>query len=372
MGVGLYEFESHRPHKDDWLQDRSSFLLLLRWLIPKVFVYLQAKYNYYKLKPTKIIVMRRLSAILLLAAAFITSCGQSTKKETRLFDCDYVTTPGDSVLATEIINVLKNEAAVKEVSTPELMVIAGRSLLGKEYVAGTLDGGEKEILTLYLNNTDCILFVEACTNLARAAVNPKFPENNFLSYAADVLQTRYRDGKTEHYSDRIHYTTEWIRQAQANGILEDKTLEFGGEVYDHPINFMSNNIAYYKQIQNAATNEEAAADLARIKEIENTLNQTPQYYIKDVNIVKAEPFIQTGDIIGYMAATEGLDIAHVAMAYVTDPDGNVVYGPHDSNAKVGFMHASMAEMQVVIDHQSISDYAKGRKSITGICVARVK
>lgn len=316
--------------------------------------------------------MRRLSAILILAAIFFSSCGQNTKKETRLFDCDYLTTPEDSVLATDIINTLRSEIGNGKTDTPELMALAGRNLLGKEYVAGTLDGSENEVLTLFLNKTDCILFVEACTNLARAAKNPVYPENNFLSFAANTLQTRYRDGKSSHYSDRIHYTTEWIRQGQANGILEDKTQEFGGQVFDHPIGFMSNNIAYYRQIANADNDTVAASDLAVIKKIEDKLNETPQYYIKDVDIVKAEPFIQTGDIIGYMAATEGLDIAHVVMAYVTDADGKVVYGPHGAGVTVGFMHASMAEMQVVIDKQSISDYAKGRKSITGICIARVK
>lgn len=316
--------------------------------------------------------MIRLSFIALLAATIFSGCGQNSKKEVKLFECDYVTTAADSALANDIVLSLRSEASAREVSTPELMALAGRSLLGKEYVAGTLDASDTEKLTLYLNKTDCILFVETCTALARAAVNPAYPDNAFYSFAADVLQTRYRDGKTEHYSDRIHYTTEWIRQAQANGILEDKTKEFGGEVFDHPIGFMSNNIAYYKQLANAAEDTVAANNLAAIKNVENTLNQTPQYYIKDTDIKKAEPFIQTGDIIGFMAVTEGLDIAHVAMAYVTDNDGNVVYGPHDADAKVGFMHASMAEMQVIIDHQSIADYATGRKSICGICVARVK
>ncbi len=318
--------------------------------------------------------MRHFSALLIILAAVLSSCGQSSKKEVKLFDCDYVTTPADSVLATEIIGALRNEIVAKDsvFTTPELMVSAGRSLLGKEYVAGTLDSFDKEVLAIYLNKTDCILFVEACTNLARAAVNPSIPENDFYSYAANLRQTRYRDGKTDNYSDRVHYTTEWIRQAQANGILEDKTKEFGGEVFDHPIGFMSNNSSYYRQLAEADTDPDAARDLQVIRSVENRLNQTPQYYIKDVDIKKAEPFIQTGDIIGFMAATEGLDIAHVVLAYVTDPDGVVVYGPHDKNVTVGFMHASMAEMQVIIDHQSIYDYANSRKSITGICVARVK
>ena len=190
--------------------------------------------------------MKRLSVILMFAALLLVSCGQPKVKEIKVFTPDYVTTPEDSALISEIVLALRTEANSREdVTTPELMMAAGRRLLGNEYVAGTLDSGEKEVLTLYVLKTDCILFVEACTNLARAAVDPVYPEHPFYSYAANVLQTRYRDGRTDTYSDRIHYTTEWLRHAQANGILDDKTLEFGGKVYDHPIGFMSNNIKYY-------------------------------------------------------------------------------------------------------------------------------
>ena len=315
--------------------------------------------------------MKRLAFIFLFAAMVIVSCGQNKKPQEKSFDGDYVTTPEDSVLATEVINSLKQEYLASGASMSELAILAGRRLLGNEYVAGTLDGSDTERLTLYLLKTDCILFAETCANLARAAVNPTYPDNAFYSFADAVRQTRYRNGVVKNYSDRIHYTTEWIRQAQSNGILEDKTKEFGGVVYDHPISFMSNNIGYYKQISKAAIDSVAAKDLAVIKSVEGKLNQTPQYYIKDVDIVKAEENIQTGDIIGFMSSTEGLDIAHVVLACVTDADGNFVYGPHGKDVKVGFMHASMASMKVIIDRQSIADYATSRKSITGICVARL-
>lgn len=317
--------------------------------------------------------MKRLSVILMFAALLLVSCGQPKVKEIKVFTPDYVTTPEDSALISEIVLALRTEANSREdVTTPELMMAAGRRLLGNEYVAGTLDSGEKEVLTLYVLKTDCILFVEACTNLARAAVDPVYPEHPFYSYAANVLQTRYRDGRTDTYSDRIHYTTEWLRHAQANGILDDKTLEFGGKVYDHPIGFMSNNIKYYKQLADAETDPRAAHDLEIIRKVENTLNEAPQYYIPDGEIKKAEPFLQTGDIIGYMSTTPGLDIAHVAMVYVTDINGNAVYGDHDDTARVGFIHASMAQMKVIIDPLTIADYVASRDYISGICVARVK
>lgn len=297
-------------------------------------------------------------------------CCQTSQKAS--FNCEYITTPEDSTLAANIVASLREEYLASNLSTPELIVSAGHKLLGNEYVGGTLDQNLKETLTLYLLKTDCILFVETCTALARAAKEPAFPDNYFYSFASNIRQTRYRDGVTDNYSDRIHYTTEWIRQAQKNGIAEDITLAAGGEVWDHPIHFMSSHSSSYKQIADAAKDSVAAANLAKIREVEKTLNQEPQYYIPDVRIPECEKNIQTGDIIGYMSATEGLDIAHVVLAYVTDKDGSVVYGPHSADARVGFMHASMGAMKVIIDPKTIADYAQGRKGITGINVTRVK
>lgn len=315
--------------------------------------------------------MNRLSAIVLFLAVFVASaCGQGKEFGVESFDCEYVTTPADSALATELVATLQSELKGRDITTAELMIHAGQTLLGNEYVAGTLDGADQEKLTLYLLKTDCILFVETCFNLARAAKGPEYPNNLFHSFASNVRQTRYRDGRIARYSDRVHYTTEWIRQGEKNGIVEDKSKAFGGVVYDHPIFFMSRNKQYYRQLKGAPEDTVAAKDLAAIEQVEAALNQEPQYYIPDVDIVKAEKFIQSGDIIGYMSATDGLDIAHVVLAYVTDKDGNVVYGQHGSDARVGFMHASMAAMKVIVDPKTISDYATSRKSITGIKVVR--
>lgn len=296
-------------------------------------------------------------------------CCQTSQKAS--FNCEYITTPEDSALAVSIVSSLREEFLAEGLSTPELMIRAAQKLLGNKYVSGTLDQNSKETLTLYLLKTDCILFVETCTALARAAKNPEYTDNYFYSFAENVRQTRYRCGVTDSYSDRIHYTTEWIRQAQKNGIARDITSASGGQIYDHPIFFMSKHSGSYKQIADAPEDAAAARDLAKIIEAENTLNQEPLYYIPDSKIPNSEQYIQTGDIISYISTTEGLDISHVALAYVTDAAGKVIYGPHGKDAKVGFMHASLGAKKVIIDPKTIADYALGRKGIAGIGIARV-
>lgn len=312
--------------------------------------------------------------ILLAAMAAITAacCAQTPSHKAESLDFKYITTAEDSTLAVSIIDSLRAtyDASGRSATTPELMIKAGLRLLGNDYVASTLEEGDREDLRLYLYRTDCILFVETCTNLALAAKFPSY-ENSFYSFADNVRQTRYRNGHFENYSDRIHYTTEWIRQAESRGILEDKTREFGGKLHDHPFHFMSSHSGSYKHLKNADTDSLAALNLETIAKVEERLSEEPQYIIADTDIKKAEPFIQSGDIIGYMTDTDGLDIGHVVLACVTDKDGNIVFGPHGDDVKVGFMHASMKAMKVIIDPQSISDYACSSKSIPGIKVVRV-
>ena len=63
--------------------------------------------------------------------------------------------------------------------------------------------------------------------------------------------------------------------------------------------------------------------------------------------------IRNGDIICFRSNVEGLDISHVALAYW-------------DKGELKFIHASFKEKKVVIDRQTIADYAKN-----GIRVVRL-
>ena len=275
-----------------------------------------------------------------------------------LIKVDFSEAPGNYALTMRSDTVLCNRilseiAPLKDLkTTPELMVLFAKKLLETPYVGGTLEGGDKEELRVFLHQTDCILFVETCLNLA-LCVKKYGAEADFEKFANLVRQSRYRDGLVENYSDRIHYTTEWIRQQEARGLVEDITKALGGSVYDHPIFFMTRNNHYYAPLKNAEGNK----DLLKISQVEVELNKTPFYYIPQAEIPNIEKYINSGDIICYMSGTQGLDIAHVAMAYVHD-------------GKVGFIHASMGKMRVIIDPKSIYEYVQASKNITGIKVVR--
>ena len=284
----------------------------------------------------------------LLSSALL-SCRQPRGAEPLSYEL--VSTARDSVLAEKILLSLSSQ---KSKSTAELMYIAGKALLGQPYVANTLEGGDHEQLRVYLTKTDCIIFVETIYNLARTA---KEGGTSFHDFTDNVCTTRYRGGVVRNYSDRVHYTTEWIRRNESSGLMKDITMDLGGEVYDHPIDFMTTHTGSYVHLKDAATDPVAAHDLEVISEVEKELSKTPMTYIPGERIKDIEGGIRTGDIICYVASSKGIDITHVVMAVVQD-------------GKVGFMHASMGKMQVVVDPLSIDEYVRRSKSICGIKVVR--
>ena len=285
-----------------------------------------------------------------LLVAVLTACGARAAQPATPVN----TTEKDRQVAREILQTLQSAPG----SSGERMLKAAISLLGTPYVASTLENTEKEELTIYLTRTDCILFVETCFNLVEA-VRIYGAEADFAGFADLVRQSRYRDGKVDRYSDRIHYTTEWIRNGEARGLLEDMTMAFGGMAADRPINFMSTHKGSYRQLAGAPEDTTAARDLALIAAVEKTLSETPQSWIPTRKIPGMEQKIRSGDILCFMSGVPGLDIAHVGIAYVDD-------------GRAGFIHASSGGGKVMVDPRTIAEYAVAKKNCPGIKVVRVR
>ena len=295
--------------------------------------------------------MKRWTTIILTATALLVSasaCGQGTpgaaKAASEAAERFWVTTPADSLLAEDILAELKDylAGAPEKVTVAELMVRAGKAMEGQSYVAGTLDESPEE-LRIYLTRTDCIIFVETCLALARTAKEG----GDFRTFANEVRQGRYRGGRIEAYADRLHYTTEWARQGEARGVLQDVTRALGGEPLARPINYMSAHPVSYPLMD----------DPAAIRAVEERINSEPRYYIPKSKIAGALNGIRSGDIICLVSAVEGLDIAHVGLALA-------------ENGKVRLFHASTSTMKVTEDPRTLQEYLAGRSSILGIQVLR--
>ena len=299
-----------------------------------------------------------------------------TATDVKATDVKATTVKATTVKATTVkaLDVKAGDVKARDViasdgeTTARAALVAARALLDQPYVASTLEGGEREQPRIFLTRTDCILFVEACHCLAHTALTVAHP--SFADYARNVVRRRYREPMVRYYSDRIHYTTEWVRRAEADGWVHDITLDLGGSVWNHPIWYMSHNASKYEHLKNAGSDPVQQHDLEVIARVENDLNTRPHTFISRERVAAAADGIRSGDIICYCSGVEGLDIAHVAMAWVTDPEGNLVFGDAPAGSRIGFVHASMAGMKVMVDPKTIADYVAGRKGLSGIKVVR--
>lgn len=246
----------------------------------------------------------------------------------------------------EVMNLL---APDRDLPMSELVIKVAKHFLGTPYVAGTLEI-EPERLTVNTRETDCILFVEMCLAMSLTA---KEAEPTFEKYVDNLRQLRYRNGKVDGYTSRLHYTSEWIIQGETRGIFHEVSRQCGGSVLDQKFNFMSNHPASYKQLKD---NPKA---VAKIRIAEQNLETWDYWYIPKADLPKCIKNIKTGDIIGFNSSTPGLDIAHVAYAYW---EGDTLT----------FIHASYTDKKVVINKTPLVPYTNGIKGHNGLRVIRLK
>lgn len=232
----------------------------------------------------------------------------------------------------------------------EVLVEIGKSFLGTEYIAHTLEKQGDEQLVINLTGLDCTTFLETSLTFARCIKKGK---TSFDDYLNELSFIRYRDGKINKYPSRLHYFSDWIFNNEQKGIVKDITKEIGGKPIKFKVNFMSENPKYYKQL---LENPEL---IPTIKKQEEEINSRQYYYIPQNEIEKVESKIQTGDLIALTTPEEGLDIGHVGIAITMD-DG-----------RIHFLHAPLVGSKVQITESPLSDYVIKNKKRNGIIVLRV-
>lgn len=263
-------------------------------------------------------------------------------------------------------------AAVKDkadLPTGELALEIAKQFLGTQYAYYTLEQ-EPEQLRVYLDKTDCILFVELCSSFALTVKGRRIVQaGDGVHYAVreepsvekakpsyellcqNIQNMRYRLGVVDGYGSRIHYTSEWLLQNQTNGILYEMS-ETLGEPFNQSFFYMTTHKNVYKQLRGDDVQS------AVVKAAEDRLNlQAPYFYVSQKELRKDEIIsqIKDGDIICFVDYHPGLDLSHVAMACTGD-DG-----------QMHFIHAGTGLMKVAIDPKTLADYAT-----RGIRVSRLR
>ncbi|CAN5761348.1 DUF1460 domain-containing protein [soil metagenome] len=233
----------------------------------------------------------------------------------------------------------------------------GELALGTPYEAYTLEaylkaGGSPartEPLTLSLTRFDCVSLVEACVAVARVARAQQ--SASWEAFGREMERMRYREGKREGYTSRLHYFSEWISDNARRGLVRDLGAELGGTEDRRPLRFMSEHRDSYPALRDDQTFRAIAA-------LERKLDDAPRRVIPTTRIPEVSSQIQTGDILAFATAIEGLDVTHTGLAY------------RDAGGTLRVLHAPLSGGVVEISRGTLPEYVAAIRRSTGILVAR--
>lgn len=249
--------------------------------------------------------------------------------------------------STEIVSLLQS-------GKPSTLHFANQ-LLGRPYVAHTLEVNDDERLVVNTRELDCTTLVETVTALTLCAQNGK---STFADYCNMLRKLRYRQGKQTDYTSRLHYFSDWIEdKSQMRFVTEIQqcTPPFTA-IQKLNINYMSQHTSAYAALKKhpefikQITVQERALTGRQYRYI-------PKSAIKNTALLRC--IICNGDIIAITCKKPGLDIAHLGFA-VWKKDG------------LHLLNASQLHKKVVLEPMTLEQYLSKHPSHTGIRIIRIQ
>jgi hypothetical protein len=162
---------------------------------------------------------------------------------------------------------------------------------------------------------------------------------------------RYRGGERQGYISRLHYFSEWLDDNQRRGLVRLLGQELGGVPDTRPLRFMSEHRDAYP----ALANDEV---FRQIQALERGLDGSTRWVVPTARIPEVSDRIQTGDILAFATAIEGLDVTHAAYAY------------RDEGGVLRVLHAPLSGGEVEITDSTLPEYVAAIRRSTGVLVAR--
>ena len=262
--------------------------------------------------------------------------------------------PADTVEAAEretrdTFQAILDDAVAQDVASREYGEIVqwvGEQLIGRPYVAGMLDAPASETLVVDLTAFDCVLYIENVLSLSHAIATG---QASYQTYADGVRTLRYRDGTLDGYCSRLHYFSDWIRDNERRGALQNVTQAIGGEPFEKRLTFMGEHRDAYPKLASDST-------YACILDMETSLADAALFYVPQSRISGVYDSLRPGDIIATATSIGGLDVTHTGFV-------------HKTAAHTGFMHASLSSNAVKIS-DDLESYVQGISSQVGVVVVR--
>lgn len=242
---------------------------------------------------------------------------------------------------------------LSEAPGPDVLWLA-RQLIDRPYVAHTLEVNDREQLVVNTRQLDCTTLVET---VAALAICVKEKKRDFCSFCQVLRVLRYRDGKLNGYTSRLHYFTDWIDDNSRLGLVAEvkKQASPFTAVQTVNVNYMSTHPTAYKALK-------AHPELVKtIAQQEQALTGRKYRYIpkaKVQNTQELRSVVHDGDIIAITCSKPGLDIAHLGFA-VWRKDG------------LHLLNASQLHKKVVEEPMTLGQYLQKHPTHTGIRVVRL-
>lgn len=230
---------------------------------------------------------------------------------------------------------------------PVLYAMVAQLFVGRPYRAGTLDTELHERCQFTTEGFDCVTFVESALALAQSAALGNCSYGQFMH---QLERIRFRHGLLDGYLSRLHYTSEWIADNAAKGILRDISSQLGGKSVRKRIDFMSTHAELYPQLR------DSSALVGKLRTIERRLSRRPIAIIPLERLPSALERIQSGDIIAVATTKPGLDYAHLGIAL-------------RSGGKLSLIHASSKSGKVALE-PSLEEYLRSYPNAAGISILR--
>lgn len=230
-----------------------------------------------------------------------------------------------------------------------------RKFMGRPYVAHTLEVCDPEQLVINTRQLDCTTLVENVTALTLCVYRNLYTWRDYLNV---LCQMRYRNGRLNDYTSRLHYFSDWIDDNSRKEIVKEiqHPVPPFTAVQTVRVGYMSQHPEAYRALK---AHPEMVAEIAAQ---EDSLNGRRYRFIPKADIDDSRAMrnaVRNGDIIAITCMKSGLDIAHLGFA-VWRRDG------------LHLLNASQLHKKVVEEPMPLRQYLSKHPSHTGIRIVRIQ
>jgi hypothetical protein len=167
----------------------------------------------------------------------------------------------------------------------------------------------------------------------------------FEVFANNLDRIRYFGGENCGIEQRIHYFTQQMLEMERAGLVFN-VASANGDVFRKKVNYISLNPEKYGNY----------GTCAELKNAEQVLNTSVNYFYPLSKVNLYLPLAKTGDIIAFATNEPGLDVSHTGLISVED-------------GEVLLTHAS-SQFDKVVHGQDLKDYLASRTKCVGVFVYR--